>query len=149
MPGSQSYVFTKVLNGISALDMMIEFSLTGKMTCSNARLEDDPMFNKWCCNYYISLKPGRIASIEGVDRVKEMSQVLQLSTFHSVGDVIRDSDSLDRVIFRIHVMDDTKEKLARTLEEVSSTIRILSDSGEQMQIEPMTYSRALSRIERA
>ena len=40
MGGEQFYVFAEKLNGISSLELMIEFALTGKMTRYNAEEQD-------------------------------------------------------------------------------------------------------------
>ena len=146
MGGEQFYVFADPLNGINALDMMIEFSVTGKMTCGNAKEQDNPKFSKSCCNYYITLKPGTITSISGIEEVENMSQVLQNATFKKIGDVISETNSLDRVIYRLHVMDDTPEALARTLEKISHTLCINDQYGNEMQVERLTYDRSLEMI---
>lgn len=146
MGGEQFYVFTAPLNGISSLDMMIEFSLTGKITCGDVKTQDNCKFSKSCCNYYITLKGGTIASIQGLDEVLQMPQVLQNTTFHKVGDVIQETNSLDRVIYRMHVMDDTPEALAHTLNKISKTLRIVASEGYEMQIEELSYERALEMI---
>lgn len=143
MGGEQFYVFTKSLNGISSLDMMIEFALTGKITCGDVKTQDNPKFSKSCCNYYVTLKGGTIGAIEGLDEVLSMPQVLQNATFHEVGDVIKDTNSLDRVIYRMHVMDENPEALANTLHKISTTLRIWAKEGHEMQIEELTYERAL------
>ena len=143
MGGEQFYVFSKPLNGISSLDMMIEFALTGKITCGDVKTQDNPIFSKSCCNYYITLKSGKIARIEGLEEVLAMPQVLQNATFHAVGDEILETNSLDRVIFRMHVMDDTPEALARTLHKISTTLRVYAEEGYEMQIEELSYERAL------
>ena len=129
MGGEQFYVFAKPLNGISSLDMMIEFALTGRITCGDVRTQDNCKFSKSCCNYYITLRGGTIGEILGLDEVLAMPQVLQNATFHKVGDVIQDTNSLDRVIYRMHVMDDTPEKLARTLNQISTTLRVMAAEG--------------------
>lgn len=149
MGGGQSYVFTQALNGISALDMVIEYALTGKMSSADVTSQDDSRFSEYCANYYIRLKSGTIASIGGIDAVKSMPQVLQCLTFHGVGDTIGTEGSVDRVIYRIHVMDRTKELLAEALCRISETLDIRSESGEEMQIERLTYRRALEMIERS
>lgn len=77
MGGGQSYVFTQALNGISALDMMIEFALTGAMTSANVTAQDNSRFSQYCANYYIRLKSGVIKSISGIEEVEQMPQVLQ------------------------------------------------------------------------
>ncbi len=146
MGGEQFYVFADPLNGINALDMMIEFSVTGKMTCGNAKLQDNPKFSKSCCNYYITLNPGRISSISGIETVEKMPQLLQCATFKKIGDDISKTNSLDRVIYRLHVMDDTPNSLAKTLERISHTLRILDENGNEMQVEELTYDRALEMI---
>jgi len=146
MGGEQFYVFAGPINGINALDMMIEFSVTGKMTCGNAKEQDNPYYTKTCCNYYISLKAGTITKIVGLDEVEKMPQVLQNATFKKIGDVISATNSLDRVIYRLHVMDDTPEALAKTLEKISHTLHVLDQNGNDMQIEELSYDRALEMI---
>ncbi len=143
MGGEQFYVFSKPLNGISSLDMMIEFAVTGAMTCGDVKTQDNPVFSKSCCNYYVTLKSGTITSIEGLEQVTAMPQVLQISTFKKIGDLIPEGNSLDRVIYRMHVMDETPEALAKTLETISNTLQILDAEGRQMQVERLTYERAL------
>ena len=146
MGGEQFYVFASPINGINALDMMIEFSVTGKMTCGNAREQDNPYYTKTCCNYYITLKGGIISKIEGLEEVEKMPQVLQNATFKKIGDEISSATSLDRVIYRLHVMDDTPEALAKTLDKISHTLQIYDQDGNEMQVEQLTYDRALELI---
>ncbi len=143
MGGGRSYIFTDQLNGVSALDMMIEYSLTGKITCGDLKTLDNPMFGKACCNYYVPLKPGKIARLDGYEEVKSWPQVLDIAVCHNVGDQISETNSLDSVIYRIHVMDDTNEKLAWTLERISHTLRIWDEQGNEMQLEELSYERAL------
>lgn len=146
MGGEQYYVFTREMYGVSMLDLMIEFSITGKMDSANGLNIETYDFDKSCCNYYITLTSGKIISISGLEEVSRMPQVLQVATFHSVGDEIKETNSLDRVIYRLHVMDDTKEKLAKSLEKISNTLNIVSETGKEMQVERLTYSRAFEMI---
>lgn len=149
MGGEQFYIFADPINGINALDMMIEFSVTGKMTCGDAKKQDNPYFSKTCCNYYITLNAGEITSISGLDEVQKMPQVLQCATFKKIGDVISATNSLDRVIYRLHVMDETPEALAQTLEKISHTLRIMDQNGNEMQVEEFCYERALELIKKS
>jgi biotin carboxylase len=100
MGGEQFYVFAGPLNGISSLDLMIEFAVTGQMKSKNALELDNPKYSKSCVNYYVTLKPGTIASIQGIEEVEAMPQVLQNATFKEIGDTIESSNNLDRVIYR-------------------------------------------------
>lgn len=149
MGGEQFYVFAEPLNGISSLELMIEFALTGKMTTYDAKTQDNYKFSKYCCNYYVPLKPGQIRKVEGVEEIKAMPQLLQCRQFKFVGDVISDTSSLDRVIFRLHVMDDTKEAFAKTLCKISDTIKILDENGNDMQLQKLEYDAVMAMIEDA
>lgn len=146
MGGGRSYVFTEQVNGISALDMMIEYSLTGKIICASLKEQDDPVFNKACCNYYVPLKPGKISRIEGLEEVRSWPQVLDVAICRNVGDVISKTNSLDCVLYRMHVMDDTPEALAATLERISNTLQIMDENGNEMQLEKLTYQRAWQMV---
>ncbi len=149
MGGEQFYIFAERLNGISSLEMMIEFALTGKMTRYDAKTQDNYKFSKYCCNYYIPLKPGRISKIEGVEEINAMPQLLQNRQFKFVGDEISSTSSLDRVIFRLHVMDDTKEEFAKTLCKISETVKILDEDGNDMQLQKLEYNVVMEMIEDA
>lgn len=149
MGGEQAYLFTQKLNGVSQLDLIIEYAVTGKMTSANAKELDNPCFNKYGANYYISLRSGTITEIRGYEEVAAMPQVLQIAAFHKIGDTICANQSLDCVIYRIHVMDDTKESFAKTLETISHTLCILDENGNEMQTEKLSYARALAMTERA
>ena len=146
MGGDQYYVFAEKLNGISTLELMIEFALTGRMTLYDARTQDNYRYSKYCCNYYIPLKPGKIAKIEGAEEMEAMPQVLQSRQFKFVGDVISSTNSLDRVCYRLHVMDDTKEAFARTLCKISDTVRIMDEDGNDMQLQKLEYDNVLAVI---
>ena len=149
MGGEQFYVFAERLNGISSLELMIEFALTGKMTLYDVKTQDNYKFSKYCCNYYIPLKPGRITRIEGVDEINAMPQLLQNRQFKFIGDEISSTSSLDRVIFRLHVMDDTKEAFAKTLCKISDTVKIYDQDGNDMQLQKLEYDTVLIMIEDA
>jgi len=149
MGGEQFYVFAEKLNGISSLELMIEFALTGKMTLYDAKTQDNYRFSKYCCNYYIPLKPGKICSVSGVEKINAMPQLLQNRQFKFVGDEISSTSSLDRVIFRLHVMDDTKEAFAKTLCKISDTIKILDENGNDMQLQKLDYETVMRMIEDA
>lgn len=146
MGGGQSYVFTQAINGISSLDLMIEYALTGSMSSVNALKNDNPFFDKFCANYYISLRKGTITRIDGIEEVNSFPQVLQNKQFKFVGETITPTNSLDRVCFRIHVMDDTKESLAHTLCRISDTIKILDEDGNDMQLQRLRYDDVLRVI---
>ncbi len=147
MGGEQFYVFSEKLNNISSLNMMIEFALTGKMQSCNAIERDNYRFSQYCCNYYVALKAGKISKIEGLEAVNTMPQVLQNLQFKHIGDEISTTNSLDRVIFRIHVMAPTKHEFIEALCKISDTLKIYDEKGNEMQLEHLTYENVQERVD--
>ena len=57
---------------------MINLALTGKMSDENISLKDKPFFNQSCCNLYFPLRAGKIHNILGLEKIKMMSEVLNV-----------------------------------------------------------------------
>ena len=146
MGGAQNYILTDYQWGINSLECMINYALTGSMN-DNPILEiDNARFRHPCCNYYVGLKAGIVAKMGGVDAVKNMDGVLNVTVMCEEGEQILETNALERVCLRIHVVGKTPEELAHTLVRISDTLQILSTEGEEMQIEHLTYERCLRAI---
>lgn len=144
--GSQDYIFTEFMNGYNYFDLMLNYSLTGRLSETNIFELCNPHFIYPACNYYVSLTKGTVSEISGLDDVKEMKQVLNITQMLEPGDVVVDDNSLERVALRIHVWDQNKEKLADTLVKISKLIRVFDVEGKNMQLEPLTYTRVYNRL---
>ena len=146
--GEQMYYFTDHLWGINSLNFMINYALTGKMADEKIANKDNACFPKPCCNYYVVMKPGIIKEIKGLEEIKNHRNVLNVTEICKVGDVVTEVNALDvRIGFRIHVVGDNNEDLARTLVEVSNTLQIISTEDQEMQMEPLTFQRCMDVIE--
>ena len=147
MGGEQMYVFTDHQNNVNSLEMMINYALTGQMAEFDI-FERDNAYFKWpCCNYYIPLKAGTITEVKGLEEVENMKNVLNVTKMFNIGDVIYDTNQLERVCLRLHVYGETPSELASALVEISATLKILDENGNEMQIEHLQYDRCLKAIE--
>lgn len=146
MGGEQMYVFTDHQNNINSLEMMINYALTGKMADFKASERDNARFKWPCCNYYVPLKSGIITKVEGIEEVEKMKNVLNVTKMFRIGDEIFDTNALERVCMRIHVYGETAEEFAQALVDVSATLKILDQNGNEMQIEHLEYDRCLAAI---
>ena len=144
--GEQMYIFTDHQNGLNSLEMMINYALTGKMADFKVSDRDNARFKWPCCNYYIPLKAGIITKVEGLEEVEKMESVLNITEMFNIGDEILDTNALERVCMRIHVYGKTAEELARSLVEISATLKILDQNGNDMQIEHLEYERCMEAI---
>lgn len=146
MGGEQMYIFTEHQNGLNSLEMMINYALTGKMADFKVSKRDNARFKWPCCNYYVPLKAGIITKVEGLEEVDNMESVLNITEMFNIGDEILDTNALERVCLRLHVYGKTAEELAKSLVEISATLRILDQNGNEMQIEHLEYERCLKAI---
>lgn len=146
MGGAQNYIFSEYQNGTNSLEYMINFALTGKMSDINIEEADNARFRHPCCNYYVGLKAGIIAKMGGVDEVKKMDGVLNVTVMSHEGEEVLETNALERICLRIHVVGATPEKLAENLVAISKELQIMSTEGSEMQLEPLEYSRCLEAI---
>ena len=144
--GSQAYVLTEYENGANVLHYMINYALTGQMSEKDITKIENARFPYPACNYYVVLKAGIIDHIEGLDDVEKMPEVLNVTQLRFSGDEILETNENDRAIFRLHVVGETAEKLAETLVKISDTLKIVSTTGEEMQIEHLQYDRCILAI---
>lgn len=146
MGGEQMYVFTDHQNNVNSLELMINYALTGKMADFKVSDRDNARFKWPCCNYYIPLKAGIITEVKGLEEVENMENVLNITKMYNLGDEIFDTNALERVCMRLHVYGKTAEELAQALVDISATLQILDQNGNEMQIEHLEYDRCLAAI---
>ncbi len=146
MGGAQNYILTDYQWGINSLECMINYALTGSMNDTPIIDIDNARFRHPCCNYYVGLKAGTIAKIGGLEEVNALDGVLNITVMCKEGEEILETNALERICLRIHVVGSTPEELAETLVKISDTLDIVSTDGEDMQIEHLTYERCIKAI---
>lgn len=131
--GAQMYIFTKELNGVSVLEMMVDFSIFGKMSQDPDVLhKENPHFHKPCCQLNIPLSPGRIATISGLDEAENMDGVLNITQNHFVGDQITEDGSIRQLGFRVHLTANDEESLRDKAGNLYRILDVRNDEGNQM-----------------
>ena len=149
MGGAQNYILSQYQWGINSLECMINFALTGSMSDTPIADVDNARFRHPCCNYYVGLKPGVIAEMSDVEEIRSLPGVLNVTVMCGEGAVIEDTNALERICLRIHVVGESAEELAENLVRISKTLVVKSTQGEDMQLEPLTYERCLQAIHNA
>lgn len=149
MGGAQNYILTDYQWGANSLKYMINYALTGSMNDTPIIDIDNARFRHPCCNYYVGLKAGIIAQMGGVKEVEQLDGVLNVTVMAHEGEEILETNALERICLRIHVVGETPEHLAQNLVKISQTLKIVSTTGEDMQLEPLSYERCLKAIHNA
>ena len=149
MGGAQNYILSEYQWGTNSLEYMINYALTGSMNDTRIADIDNAYFRHPCCNYYMGLLPGTIAEMSGIDAIKKMDGVLNVTVMCREGEVIENTNALERVCLRIHVVGDTVDHLADNIVNISKTIKVISTDGKDMQIEHPSKQRCIEAITNA
>ncbi len=116
--------------------LIVNHALTGKMSDDLDILKkDNPYFRKPCLSLYVPLSPGRITVMNGIEEVRGMDGVLNVTEMRGIGDVISKDGSLSQVCLRMHIMRDTVEELEKTVNQVNAALDIRDENGQDMMLE--------------
>ena len=78
------------------------------------------------------MKPGRIARIEGLEKVKAMDRVeVILERFHE-GDQVDITNSMYQIAYYISIGASSDEEAARKLKAINDTLHFYDEDGNEM-----------------
>lgn len=132
--GAQEYILCAAENGINSLDMLLDYSVTGRFEGWDVALFNKPMFKHTYAILLVLLKPGCIARIDGMDSILNMPEVLKVVQFYNTGDEVK-SDSvgtLNQTLARIFVQGKDSHQLLQLIEIIQNHLKVISDKGDDM-----------------
>lgn len=135
LTGSLEYINIKEMCNYDPLDMMIHFALTGDMGEPDIDNKvDAELGGKYSFNVSLLSKPGTIAKIEGLDKVRAMPSVIQAVVAHPEGDTITDKmvGLLAQITVRVLGKANTIEEMKQAMFDIHNTVHIISTTGEEM-----------------
>src|SRR5699024_3182370 len=136
LTGTLEYKLLNELQNYNPLEMMIHFALTGRMT--NDRIENkvNPLWNKYACNISLLSKPGKIGTINGIEKVKEIPGVIDVVLAHVEGELLpeKSKGTLSQITVRVFATAENKDILGRIFNKVNTAIEIISDTGENLRL---------------
>ena len=134
--GGQMYIFTDYFNNINPMKMMVNYALSGKMTDDVNEIKDDnPFFSKPCCQLNVPLKPGIITKLEGVETIRSIKGVLNITQVHKKGDLIKQDGTLGRLCLRIHIVGENWHDLKDIIDKINENLIIEDENGNDMFLE--------------
>ena len=137
LTGTQEYNILSKLCGYNPLEMLVNYSLTGKMCEEDIEDKVDPYFNgNYASIITILSNPGKVTSIEGIEVINQLPYVEKLLLNHEIGDEIPVSakGTLVQIMARVFVICETKEQLALTEKTVRTLFKVRDEFGNNMLI---------------
>lgn len=132
LTGGQHYIFSKYENGISALEQLIHFSVTGKMADFSIEKVDNPRFKDLCLNLCVLGKSSYISRIEGRDYLEQLPEIINASFMKDVGDQIGMDGTTSQKIANLHIVLKDHQELNRIVSEIQSHFHVYDDMGNDL-----------------
>lgn len=132
LDGTMTYHVTEAVNNVNVLSMLIDYSMMGTM--SNQVIYENPRFETLAFQLPILLGRGKIAKINGLDRIKEMDDVIHIFQCHEVGAEMTKPADFSQIFCRIHMTAPNKEQLKEDILTVYNQISVQDEHGNDMVI---------------
>lgn len=137
LTGGQHYMVSREENGISALDQLIHFAVTGKMADFSIFEKDNARFKHTYCHIYILGKQAKIARFEGLDYLKSLPELVHLSQMKMVGDTIGPDGTSAQKVVGLHLKLKDRNDLSRILNDIQREFHFYDEEGNDLTIELM------------
>ena len=134
LSGGQHYRYTKMENGISVLEQMIHFAITGSMADFRIVEKDNARFNHTYCHLFILGKEAVIARFEGLDYLRHLPEVMHLSQMKFEGDKIGADGTSAQKVIGLHLKVDGIEELKELLNRIKCNFHIYDSEDNDLTL---------------
>ena len=142
LTGSLEYKILERVCGYNPLEMMICFSLTGKMGEESIAGKAVPEFKTPAFNVSCLCAPGTIKEIKGVEAVKQLPEVEDAVLAHLPGETITEQmrGLLAQITVRVLGSVSAKEDLLPIMQYINNVIHFVGEKGEELLLPGIEYS---------
>jgi len=131
--GAQEHYLVNATTGIDGRELLINFSLTGKV--SNQRIAEmaDPTFKgKYGCKLSPLVRLGKISKLVGLHEISEMPGVLSVNPNYREGDTVTGYGTLKQIACRFFLLANSNEDLKQRIQRVYEKFDVLDEEGHSM-----------------
>lgn len=136
--GGSYYNHQRAVFGYNALDMVVNYALTGKMTEEINQISIDvAKYNgKFAldCNYLLKGRDETIAEIRGLDEIEQMPCCVELQKYHDVGFHYTRDRIVDIPIANAEIVVDSKEEVIEKVNYINSIFDVFNEKGESLLV---------------
>ena len=135
--GGMIYNMTEAAGCNNAMKMLVYHSLTGKMCESEDLRLIDPLFRgKKATTVALPLRLGKISSITGMNSVKHIKGVVDVTVYYNVGHecISNHLNTLDQLFARVMIVADSEDDLFESLHRLRGMVSVKDTLGQEMII---------------
>ena len=134
LSGGQHYTYTMAENGISALEQLIHYAVTGRMADYSIAERDNARFKHVYCHLFILGKEARIARFDGLDYLEQLPEVMHISQMKNVGDMIGRDGTSDQKVVGVHLRVNDIAHLKKVMEDIKRHFHFYDAEGNDLTI---------------
>lgn len=134
LSGGRHYISTKNQNGDSAVEELINFAITGKMSNNRIAEISNPCFKDICSQLSIVCKSERIAAIKGWERVCQIPQVIDSMQMHKEGQTVGKQGTTASIFARFHIVVKSLDELKIIQDSIYALLEVINEAGENIVI---------------
>ena len=121
--------------GDNAIDMVVRYALTGKMVSDLTSIPvNAAKYKKYAvdCNYLVQGENETVAQIVGLEEVEKLPGVIEILKYHDVGYHFGTDRTVDKPMFTVELVADSKEDLIHRIDFINRTVDVLNDQGKSL-----------------
>jgi len=132
--GGQSSILLDRIMGVDYLKMLIRFALEGTMCDRQTFDRIDPNFSQSACGLLSIVRPGKIHRIEGMERIAQLPQVVNITQYLKEGDTLPERlvGTLGQSFARFHIVTDSPEELRDVVAQISESLSVRTEDGTEL-----------------
>lgn len=134
LSGGQHYFYTLMENGISALDCLIRFAVTGKMADYSIASKDNAVFKNTYCHLFILGKKAKISRFEGLEYIENIPELTRLTQMKKVGDMIGEDGTSAQKVLGLHLKVKNRADLKRIFDDIQKNLHFYDEEGNDLMI---------------
>lgn len=134
LTGGQHYTYTMMENGISALDCLIHFAITGKMADYSIVTKDNAVFKNTYCHLFILGKQAKIDHFEGMEFIEKMPELIHFTQMKRVGEMIGADGTSSQKVLGLHLKVKDRTDLLRVFDDIKTHFHIYDEAGNDLTI---------------
>ena len=137
LSGGQHYTYSMEENGISSLDQLIHFAVTGSMADFSIAEKDNANFKHTYCHLFILGKQAKIARFEGEEYVKNLPETIHCNLLKHVGDMIGADGTSAQKVVSLHLKVKNRDDLPRIFQDIQKNFHFYDEDGNDLTMELM------------
>ena len=134
--GGSYYNHQRACLGHNAIDMVVRFALSGKMTNEIESIPVDIAKYKGKfaldCDYLLKGSDETITKIVGLEEIRKMNNVVEIQQFHDVGYHYVKDRTVDKCIVDVEMVCDSKEEVIEKVNYINGIFDVFNERGESL-----------------